>query len=148
MTVTAAHIEQALQAYIDPYLGCDPVKAGMIKHIDVSAGRVVLQVEAGFPTAGYGTAFCQALAAAVATIPGAPPAEIHLETKIVTHAVQKGVKPYAIVDGLPFRDRGGVAEVEQQPWRGGVAHGPILRGLAAVPPFTAQWRSRTGLIAD
>jgi len=93
MTVTAAHIEQALQGYVDPYLGCDPVQAGMIKHIDVSPERVLLTVEAGFPVARYGTTLCQALAAAVATVPGAPPAEIRLETKIVTHAVQKGVKP-------------------------------------------------------
>ncbi len=93
MTVTAAQIEQALQGYIDPYLGCDVVKAGMIKSIDISAERTLIAVEAGFPTAGYGARLCTALAEAVATVPGAPPAEIALDTKIVTHAVQKGVKP-------------------------------------------------------
>ena len=93
MTVTAAQIEQALQGYIDPYLGCDVVKAGMVKSIDVSAERTLVAVEAGFPTAGYGARLCTALAEAVATVPGAAPAEIVLDTKIVTHAVQKGVKP-------------------------------------------------------
>jgi len=93
MTVTAAQIEQALQGYVDPYLGVDPVKAGMLKSVDITTDRVVLNVEAGFPTASRGDALRAALAAAVATVPGAPPAEVRIETRIVTHAVQKGVKP-------------------------------------------------------
>ena len=93
MMVTAAQIEQALKAYVDPYLGCDPVQAGMVKGIDISPARVLLTVETGFPTATYGAELCRSLAAAVATVPGAPPAEIQITTKIVTHAVQKGVKP-------------------------------------------------------
>ncbi|HMM74693.1 MAG TPA: iron-sulfur cluster carrier protein ApbC [Gammaproteobacteria bacterium] len=95
MTVSSADIEQALRGYVDPYLRCDPVQAGMIKRIDVSPARVSVSVEAGFPLARYGAALSQALAAAIATVPGAPPAEIELQTKIIAHAVQKGVKPLA-----------------------------------------------------
>ncbi len=93
MTATAAQIEQALKTYVDPYLGCDLVQAGMIKSVDVAANQVVVQVEAGFPTAGYGARLATALAEAAAGAADGLPVEIRLDTRIVTHAVQKGVKP-------------------------------------------------------
>jgi ATP-binding protein involved in chromosome partitioning len=82
-----------LKTHVDPYLGCDLVQAGMIKSVDVAANQVVVQVEAGFPTAGYGARLTAALAEAAAGAAGGLPVEIRLDTKIVTHAVQKGVKP-------------------------------------------------------
>ncbi len=93
MTVTAALVEQALKTYVDPYLGCDLVQAGMIKQIDVSATEVLVRVEAGFPVARYGATLDAALTRAVATVPGAPPARVVLESRIIAHAVQRAVKP-------------------------------------------------------
>jgi len=93
MPITKADIEEALKRDQDPYLGCDVVSAGMVKGIDITAEAVTVQLESGFPLARYGSELTARLGAAVATLDGAPPARFEITTRIVTHAVQKAVKP-------------------------------------------------------
>ncbi len=93
MPVSAADIEQALSRDIDPYLGCDVVSAGMVKNIEVGADAITIKLEAGFPMARYGSALTARLGAVLAVLPGAPPARFELNAKVLSHAVQKAVKP-------------------------------------------------------
>ena len=93
MPITKADIEEALKRDQDPYLGCDVVSAGMVKGIDITDEAVTVQLESGFPLARYGSELTARLGAAVATLDGAPPARFEITTRIVTHAVQKAVKP-------------------------------------------------------
>ncbi len=86
-------IETALQHYVDPYLNQTLVAAKAIKSIEIHAQRVTVRVEMGFPVAGYSQQLVTELQQCIATIPNAPPAEIHVAVKIVPHEVQKGLKP-------------------------------------------------------
>ena len=93
MPITKADIEAALKRDQDPYLGCDVVTAGMVKGIEITAEAVTVQLESGFPIARYGSELTGRLGEAIARIDGAPPARFELSAKIVSHAVQKAVKP-------------------------------------------------------
>jgi ATP-binding protein involved in chromosome partitioning len=95
MALSKADIEQALMRDTDPYLGCDVVSAGMVKGIDITPDALNITLEAGFPIARYGSELTARLGAVLASLPGAPPARFELSAKIVTHSVQKAVKPLA-----------------------------------------------------
>ena len=92
MSVDKAQIETALRSYQDPYLGVDVVTAGMIKSISTEGDRLEIQVEAGFPIARHGAALRQALERILLPLAEGRTLDLRLATKIVAHAVQKGVK--------------------------------------------------------
>jgi ATP-binding protein involved in chromosome partitioning len=92
MPPNQAEIETALRTYRDPYLGVDPITAGMLRSVVAESGRIVLELEAGFPLARYGETLRKAIAASVESVARGIPIDVRLETKIVAHAVQKGVK--------------------------------------------------------
>ena len=51
--VSRADVETALKGYVDPYLEQDLVTAKCIKNIQIGADRIEIDVELGFPAAGY-----------------------------------------------------------------------------------------------
>ena len=91
--VSRQQIEQALQQYQDPYLGNDLVSAACIKSIQTNAGQVSIDIVLGFPAAGYYETLKAALEPLVATIDGVTVVSINIHSEIITHAVQRGVKP-------------------------------------------------------
>ena len=95
MPPTQADIEQALKTWIDPYLATDVVSAGMVKTIQIDATGVTIAIEAGFPLARYGAELAAHLTTAVAPVADGAAVNINLSSKIVSRAVQKGVKPLA-----------------------------------------------------
>ncbi|HHH35605.1 MAG TPA: iron-sulfur cluster carrier protein ApbC [Gammaproteobacteria bacterium] len=88
-------IEQALRNYRDPYLGEDLVAAGAVRDILVEETRVRIAIVLGFPAAGHAEDLAEAVRAAVASTAGARAVEVDVDVswEIVSHAVQKGVKP-------------------------------------------------------
>ncbi len=92
MSLEKSQVEAAIRGYIDPYLGIDLVTAGMVKSITSENARLEIQVEAGFPLARYGATLRQELTRVLAPLVGSGTLELRLESKIVAHAVQKGVK--------------------------------------------------------
>ncbi|MBI2801467.1 MAG: iron-sulfur cluster carrier protein ApbC [Gammaproteobacteria bacterium] len=92
MTPTHDQIEAALRTYRDPYLETDVVTAGMLKSIGDTTGSIAIELEAGFPLARYGATLRHELSQTLAVLSATPPPQINIATKIVSHAVQKGVK--------------------------------------------------------
>ena len=91
MTVTRNDVEQALKTYLDPYLATDVVTAGMVKAVRVDASGIAVDIEAGFPLARYGATLQARLQEALAGL--GLPCALTLDSKVVSHAVQKGTKP-------------------------------------------------------
>lgn len=89
--VSRAAVENILKAYIDPYLEQDLVSAKCIKNIRIEADRIEIDVELGFPAAGYQETLIAALRERLAPLGGE--AKIQVESKIIAHEVQKGLKP-------------------------------------------------------
>jgi ATP-binding protein involved in chromosome partitioning len=84
------HIESALRAYSDPYLGQDLVSAKSIKDIAIDGDRVGIKVEMGYPIKGLEAGLGTALKDAVVAATGTREVTVTVTQKIVAHAVQKG----------------------------------------------------------
>ncbi len=93
MQTPEAQIEAALKQYIDPYFKRDLFAAAAVKGIAVRDGRAEIRVELGYPARGYEAALAQAVRERATTVPGIKSVDVQIHTKVITHAVQKGVKP-------------------------------------------------------
>ncbi len=91
--VARADVENALKGYVDPYLEQDLVTAKCVKQIQVTEGRVAVDVELGFPATGYRETLIAALRERLAALPGVSDSVIRVDSKIIAHEVQKGLKP-------------------------------------------------------
>jgi ATP-binding protein involved in chromosome partitioning len=100
MSVTRAQIETALKQYVDPYLEKDLIAANSVKNIVVDGGKVSVDVQLGFPAAGYRDTLSAKLKDLVKTVAGVTDTTVNVTSNIVTHTVQKGVKPIAGVKNI------------------------------------------------
>jgi len=91
--ITREQVETALKAYVDPYLEKDLVSAHAVKDIQVDGGKVTVQVELGFPNAGYRSQLAADVEAQIKGIDGVAAVAVEVNTKVTSHAVQKGLKP-------------------------------------------------------
>jgi ATP-binding protein involved in chromosome partitioning len=91
--VSRADVENALKGYVDPYLDQDLVATKCVKRIQIEGSRVELEVELGFPAAGYRDTLIAALRDRLAALPGGAEVVIRVESKVISHEVQKGLKP-------------------------------------------------------
>ncbi len=90
--VSQSQVEEALKQYVDPYLEKDLVSAKAVKNIAVDGGKATVEVEYGFPMAGYRDQVAGELKKLIEAIDGIDSAEIVVDTRITSHAAQKGVK--------------------------------------------------------
>ncbi|MCC7220292.1 MAG: iron-sulfur cluster carrier protein ApbC [Candidatus Contendobacter sp.] len=91
--ITRAAVETALKGYVDPYLEQDLIAAKCLKQIRIEGDRVEVEIELGFPAAGYRETLTAALRERLAGLPGVGEISIQLGSKIIAHEVQKGLKP-------------------------------------------------------
>jgi len=97
--VTQLQVETALKEVIDPYLEKDLVFAKTVKNIAVSNGKVTVDVELGYPAKGSKDALAAKLKEKVLAA-GAKDVTINISSRIVSHGVQKGVKPIPNVKNI------------------------------------------------
>ncbi len=97
--VTQLQVETALKEVIDPYLEKDLVSAKAVKNIAVSNGKATVDVELGYPARGSKDALAAKLREKVLAA-GAKDAVINISSRIVSHGVQKGVKPIPNVKNI------------------------------------------------
>ena len=90
---TSEQIEEKLKDYIDPYMEQDLVSTHCIKNIAIDGSAVTIDVELGFPHQGYEADLKKSITDSVTGLDDIDSAIVNVTSKIVTHAVQKGVKP-------------------------------------------------------
>lgn len=91
--ISRLQVEMALKQYTDPYLGKDLVSSQCIREITIKGATVGVDIVLGFPAAGYQQALRQALAPLVLALDGVEQVEIGIRSEVISHAVQRGVKP-------------------------------------------------------
>lgn len=91
--VTRESVEQALRSYREPYLGEDLLAARAVRDIRIEDGRALVDIELGYPAAGFLEELRRELRQRLEQIPGVTEARIEARTAIVAHAVQRGVRP-------------------------------------------------------
>ncbi|OYT99062.1 MAG: Fe-S-binding ATPase [Burkholderiales bacterium PBB1] len=92
MSATETALLDALKSVVDPNTGRDFVSTKLLKNLRIDGGDVTFEVELGYPAKSQFPALRSALVAAAQTVAGVHDVSIHLSSKIVAHAVQRGVQ--------------------------------------------------------
>ncbi len=92
MAPSEAALLDALKTVVDPNTGVDFISTKQLKNLRVEGGAVSFEVELGYPAKSQVAALKAALVAAARTVPGVEKVEASLQTKVVAHAVQRGVQ--------------------------------------------------------
>ncbi len=83
---------QALQAVIDPNTQQDFVSTKQLKNLRLQGADVSFDVELGYPAASQIDGLRAALVAAARSVPGVANVSVSLSSKVIAHAVQRGVQ--------------------------------------------------------
>jgi ATP-binding protein involved in chromosome partitioning len=89
---TSDQILAALAAVTDPQTGRDFVSSKALRNLQVQGGDVAFEVELGYPAKSRIPALRQALVAAARGVPGVANVSVNITTRVVAHAVQRGVQ--------------------------------------------------------
>jgi ATP-binding protein involved in chromosome partitioning len=92
MSATESALLAALQTVVDPLTGKDFVSGKQLKNLRITGGDVAFDVELGYPAKSQVPALTQALATAARTVPGVAHVAVQITTRVVPHAVQRGVQ--------------------------------------------------------
>ena len=92
MSVTVEAVRAALGQAIDPNTGKSYVAGKAVKNIKVDGDDVAFDVELGYPAKSQVDAVRKQVIAAVRALPGVGNVSANVSVKIISHAVQQGVK--------------------------------------------------------
>ncbi len=90
--MTEADIQQVLATVIDPLTGRDLASAKAVRKVAVSGADVTVDLTLGYPARSQHEALRTAVTDALRRVPGVGRVTVDIATRIVSHAVQRGVK--------------------------------------------------------
>ncbi len=90
--LSRSQVETALKNHLDPYLKTDLVSAKCLRSVDIEGSRVTLNVILGFPCKGYEAQLKSDLTGLLKGLDDELDVSVNVDTKIASHAVQKGVE--------------------------------------------------------
>jgi len=102
MSTTAEDVKAALSKVIDPNTGKDFVSTKSVRNLKVEGGDISLDIELGYPARSQIDMQRSAVLAALQPLAAAGSGKIHLNvySKIISHTVQRGLKPLANVKNI------------------------------------------------
>lgn len=89
---TSEQLLAALAGVVDPNTGRDFVGTKALKNLKVQGGDVSFEVELGYPAKSQIPALRNALIAAARGVPGVGNVSAHVSSRVLAHAVQRGVQ--------------------------------------------------------
>src|SRR2546423_3621290 len=92
MSVTQEQVHAALKEVIDPNTGKDFVATKSARNIKLEGGSVSLEIELGYPAKTQLAPIRKLIAGKLRGVPGVSAVNVSVTSKIVSHAVQRGVK--------------------------------------------------------
>ena len=92
MSITLEDVKSALSAVVDPNTNKDFVSSKAVKNIQVDGGNVSLDIELGYPAKSQAAGIRAAVVDALRKLPGVSNASVNVTSKILSHAVQRGLK--------------------------------------------------------
>jgi ATP-binding protein involved in chromosome partitioning len=92
MAVTQEALAEALKTVLDPNTGRDFIGAKALKNLQIDGGEVSFDIELGYPARSQAPEMRRALVGAARTVAGVQNVSVNIVTKVVSHAVQRGVQ--------------------------------------------------------
>ncbi|KQV52180.1 iron-sulfur cluster carrier protein ApbC [Massilia sp. Root335] len=92
MSITPEDVKSALAAVVDPNTNKDFVSSKAVKNIQIDGGSVALDIELGYPAKSQAAGIRAAVVDALRKLPGVENASVNVTTKVLSHAVQRGLK--------------------------------------------------------
>ena len=92
MAINESDLLQALKGVPDPETGRDHVSTKQLRNLKIDGGDVAFEVELGYPAKSQHAALRRALIQAAKSVPGVENASVNVTSKVIAHAVQRGVQ--------------------------------------------------------
>ncbi len=92
MPIHEPDLLQALQAVVDPETGRDLVASRQLRNLRITGADVAFDVELGYPARSLHEGLRRKLIEAARTVPGVANVSVVVSSKVVAHAVQRGVQ--------------------------------------------------------
>jgi len=92
MALTEADVQACLANVVDPNTGRDFVAGKSVKKVTVTGADVAIELALGYPAKSQHESMKKLVQQAVAGLPGAGRVTVSIVTKVLSHAVQRGVK--------------------------------------------------------
>jgi ATP-binding protein involved in chromosome partitioning len=92
MAITQEALMGALQSAQDPNTGKAFTATRSLKNVQISEGDVSFDLELGYPAKSQHAAMRKTLVAAAKALPGVENVSVNIVTKVISHAVQRGVQ--------------------------------------------------------
>src|SRR5688572_24204496 len=92
-TAPEAVLREAVESYVDPYLGLELRAAGALRRLELRADSVEIALTLGFPARRYREELAAAIEQRVRTLAGARRLAIEIDWQIAAHSVQRNLRP-------------------------------------------------------
>ncbi|HEY9381413.1 MAG TPA: P-loop NTPase, partial [Burkholderiales bacterium] len=92
MAISEVDVQGVLKKIIDPSTGKDYVTTRWVRNLKVAGNDVSLDIELGYPAKTQIEAVRKEVTDKLRTLPGVGNVNVNVHSKIVSHAVQRGVK--------------------------------------------------------
>jgi len=93
MAVDKSQIETKLGQVIDPNMETDLVSSKAVKSIEQNGDNCKIQIQLGYPAAGYFDSLKQEIEVALSDLEGIGSVEVEVSSLVKSHAVQQNLKP-------------------------------------------------------
>jgi ATP-binding protein involved in chromosome partitioning len=92
MSVTQEQVKAALSLVIDPNTEKDLISSKAIKNSQIEGSKLSVDVELGYPAKSQFALIQSLVSSALSALPGVQEVQVNVSSKIVAHAVQRGIK--------------------------------------------------------
>jgi ATP-binding protein involved in chromosome partitioning len=92
MAVTEQQVQEALRSLVDPNTRKDYVSTKSARNIKVDGDRVSAEILLDYPAKSQVEPIREQVTKAIKSLPGVGSVSVNVQTKIISHAVQRGVK--------------------------------------------------------
>lgn len=100
MSITAEDVKAALAQVIDPNTQKDFVSSKTVRNLTVDGGDISLDIELGYPAKSQIDLIRKSVLAALRVLPGVGNVSVGVSSKIISHTVQRGLKPMSNVKNI------------------------------------------------